>query len=114
MLEQLGQLGDHLGGQIVDAEVPAVLEAGHGLGLAGAGEAGDHDEIVHGSAVVPLTSELNVSISVHPVHVRMYLPGRLARQPGHSLQLLSAGGQEALWGPEVLEDRPLAGRANAG
>src|SRR3954454_15375270 len=49
--EQLGQRGDHLGRQVVDAEVAGVLEARHRLGLARAGEARDHHEVVDRAAV---------------------------------------------------------------
>ena len=44
--EQVGELPDHLGRQVVDAEVAGVLEAGHRLRLPRAGEAGDDHEVV--------------------------------------------------------------------
>ena len=47
VLEQLRELADHLRRQVVHAEVAGVLEAGHGLRLAGAREAGDDDEVFH-------------------------------------------------------------------
>jgi len=44
--EQPRQRADHLGREVVDAEVAGVLEAGHRLGLPGAGEPGDDHEIL--------------------------------------------------------------------
>jgi hypothetical protein len=51
MAEQVRQRSDHLGRQVVDAEVAGVLEGGHRLRLAGPGEAGDHDEVLDVSFV---------------------------------------------------------------
>src|SRR5262245_30924353 len=47
------------------------------------------------------------------VHVGVYVARDLARQPGHGLELLAAGAEEALGRPEVLQDAPLPGRADA-
>jgi hypothetical protein len=44
--EQLDQRADHLGRQVVDAEVPGVLEDVHGRRLAGARVARDDDEVL--------------------------------------------------------------------
>ncbi len=44
--EQLDERADHLGREVVDAEVAGVLEHVHRRGLSRAGEAGDHDEIL--------------------------------------------------------------------
>jgi hypothetical protein len=55
--EQLGERADHLGRQVVDAEVAGVLEAGHRLRLAGAREAGDHHEVVHRRRALRLGGE---------------------------------------------------------
>src|SRR3954454_3262209 len=55
--EQLRKRGDHLGRQVVDAEVAGVLEARHRLRLARAGEARDHHEVVDGAAVPLLPRE---------------------------------------------------------
>jgi hypothetical protein len=44
--EEVGKRADHPGRQVVDAEVTGVLEGGHRLRLAGAGEAGDEHEVL--------------------------------------------------------------------
>jgi hypothetical protein len=44
--EQVGQRPDHLGRQVVDAEVAGVLEGGHRLRLARAAEPRDDDEVL--------------------------------------------------------------------
>ncbi len=44
--EDVDEAADHLGRQVVDAEVAVVLEDVHRRRLAGSGEAGDHDEIL--------------------------------------------------------------------
>jgi hypothetical protein len=43
--EQLSERVDHPGRQVVDAEVPGVVEHVHRRRLAGAGEAGDHHQV---------------------------------------------------------------------
>jgi hypothetical protein len=48
VLDELGERGDHLRRQVVDAEVPRILEARHGLRLPGAREPCDQDEVVDG------------------------------------------------------------------
>ena len=45
------------------------------------------------------------------IELLVYLPGHLARQPRHRLQLLACGAQEALRRPEVAQQHALAGRA---
>ncbi len=46
--EQVDEVADHLGWQVVDAEVARVLEDVHRRRLAGARKARDHDEILEG------------------------------------------------------------------
>src|SRR3954447_9915359 len=52
--------------------------------------------------------------SVGPVELLVYLATYFARQAGHRLELLAGGGEEPLRGPEMLQQRPLAGRADPG
>src|SRR5215212_1213850 len=95
--EELRQRADHLGRQVVDAEVAGVLESGHRLRLARAGEAGDDHEVLdHLRALSGL-----VDVGVNPA-------SDLARQARHRLQLFAVGLQEALRRAEVLKDLPLA------
>src|SRR4051812_37113277 len=51
--------------------------------------------------------------SVGPVELLVYLAAYFARQTGHCLELLAGGGEEPLRRPEVLQQRPLAGRTDA-
>ncbi len=44
-LEQLDHAGEHLRGKVVDAEVAGILERGHSLRLAGAGQSGDQCDV---------------------------------------------------------------------
>src|SRR3954449_10083634 len=52
--------------------------------------------------------------SVGPVELLVYLAAYFARQTGHCLELLAGGGEEPLRRPEVLQQRPLARRPDAG
>ena len=45
--DDLRELQDEAGRQVVDAEIPHVLEHVHGLRAAGAGHAGDDDDVGH-------------------------------------------------------------------
>jgi hypothetical protein len=53
--EQLRERADHARREVVDAEVAGVVEHAERRGLAGAGEAGDHNEIGQASHVSFLT-----------------------------------------------------------
>src|SRR3954454_20223052 len=52
--------------------------------------------------------------SVGPVELLVYLAAYFARQAGHRLELLAGAGEEPRRRPEVLQQRPLAGRADSG
>ena len=54
VVEQLDEPADHLRRQVVHAEVAGVLEHLHRRGLAGAGDAGDDDEILERRTIAAL------------------------------------------------------------
>ena len=91
--EQLAERADHPRRQVVDAEVPAVLERGDRLRLARAGVAGDHHEIDPGDRFAFRRCEaVDMSLArltlARPVKLLVNIPRELARDPGHGLQLL--------------------------
>ncbi len=135
--EQLDQRADHLGRQIVDAEVAGVLEHVHRRGLAGAREARDDDEVLQtrhdgrsarrtgrhgpgGGHLQPIVAACAggkaESRQTQPARCRQRVDVacRLGRQAGNPLQLLARGGEDRVGRAEVGEQGALARRADAG